>query len=139
MSEFSESFHLRSDSQQDGEDLLRRAGFAGAVFSPMRGWVTIVPESELFEATDKMVASNQGLLLHYLYAEDHGWKFELYKNSSIISQYECGWESNLAVNDSDLNLASLVSLLIDKPKEKGIGGHLISSRPRYRHYGYSSL
>ena len=72
MSEFSESFHLRSDCQQNGEDLLRRAGLTGAVFSPVRGWVTVVPESEMYEAVDQMVASNQGLLLHYLYAEDHG-------------------------------------------------------------------
>ena len=118
MSEFSESFHLRSDSQQNGEDLLRRAALTGAVFSPVRGWVTVVPESEMYEAVDQMVASNQGLLLHYLYAEDHGWQFSLYKNNSIISQYECGWESELAINDSDLNQAALVSLLIEKSREK---------------------
>lgn len=118
MSEFSESFHLRSDSQQNGEDLLRRAGLTGAVFSPVRGWVTVVPESEMYEAIDQMVAANQGLLLHYLYAEDHGWQFALYKNNSIVCQYECGWVSELAINDSDLNQAVLVSLLIEKSREK---------------------
>jgi len=29
MSEFSESFHLRSEKQEDGVDLLRRAGLGG--------------------------------------------------------------------------------------------------------------
>ena len=118
MSEFSESFHLRSDNQQDGENLLKRAGLTGAVFSPVRGWVTIVPESELYEAVDQMVAANQDLLLHYLHAEDHGWQFALYKNNSIICQYECGWESELTINDSDLNQAALVPLLIEKSREK---------------------
>jgi len=118
MSEFSESFHLRSDSQQDGADLLRRAGLTGAVFSPVRGWVTVVPESELYEAVDQMVASNKGLLLYYLYAEDHGWQFELYKSNSVICQYECGWESELVINDSNLNQAVLVSVLIDKSREQ---------------------
>ena len=33
MSEFSESFHLRSESQADGEGLLRRAGLTGAVIN----------------------------------------------------------------------------------------------------------
>ena len=118
MSEFSESFHLKTDSQQSGENLLRRACLTGAVFSPVRGWVTVVPESELEEAVDQMVTSNQGILLHYLYAEDNGWLFELYKNNSIICQYECAWESELAINDSDLNQAAFVSLLIEKSREK---------------------
>jgi len=118
MSEFSESFHLRSDSQQDGEELLRRAGLSGAVFSAVRGWVTVVPESELYAAVDKMAASNEGLLLHYLYAEDHGWQFALYKNNSIICQYECGWEEELAIDDSGLNQEVLVSVLIDESREK---------------------
>ncbi|MHC4158697.1 MAG: hypothetical protein ACYSSO_06430, partial [Planctomycetota bacterium] len=88
MSEFSESFHLRSNSQQNGEDLLKRAGLKGAVFSPVRGWVTVVPESELYEAVDQMVGANQRVLLHYLYAEDHGWQFEVYEGSSAICKYE---------------------------------------------------
>ena len=117
MSEFSESFHLRSDSQQNGEDLLRRAGLTGAVFSAVRGWVTVVPESELYEAVDQMVASNQGLLLHYLYAEDHGWQFELYEDSSTICKYECGWDPEFAINDSEMNQSVLVPLLVEKSCE----------------------
>lgn len=92
----------------------------GAVFSPVRGWVTVVPEGEMYEAVDQMAMSNRGLLLHYLYAEDHGWQFELYKDNSIICQYECGWESELAISDSDLNQAALVSLLIEKSREKAL-------------------
>jgi hypothetical protein len=118
MSEFSESFHLRSDNQQNGEDLLRRAGLPGAVFSPVRGWVTVVPESEMCEAVDQMVTSNQGLLLHYLYAEDHDWQFALYKDNSVLCQYECVWDPEFAINDSDINQAMLVSLLIEKSREK---------------------
>ena len=120
MSEFSESFHLRSDSQQNGEDLLRRAGLTGAVFSPVRGWVTVVPESEMYEAVDQIVASNQGLLLHYLYAEDHGWQFEVYEGSSTICKYECGWDAELAINDSEMNQSVLVPLLVEESCERAL-------------------
>jgi len=112
MSEFSESFHLRSDNQKDGEDLLKRAGLTGAVFCPVRGWVTIVPESELYEAVRPIVGVNQGLLLHYLYAEDHGWQFELYKEEKNICQYECGWDPEFAINDEKVDRVELLPLLI---------------------------
>ncbi len=117
MSEFSESFHLRSESQADGEGLLRRAGLTGAVFSAVRGWVTIVPESDLYEAVEAMVAANEGVLLHYLHAEDHGWQFAVYEGSSGICRYECGWDPEFAFDDSELNQAVLVGLLTDKSLE----------------------
>jgi len=120
MSEFSESFHLRSNSQQDGEDLLKRAGLKGAVFSPVRGWVTVVPDSELYEAVDQMIAANKGLLLHYLHAEDHGWQFALYKGNKAVCQYECGWDPELAINDSDMNQSVLVPLLVEESCERAL-------------------
>ncbi len=140
MSEFSESFHLKSDSQQDGENLLRKAGLTGAIFSPVRGWVTIVPETEMYEAVDKMVAANRGLLLHYLYAEDHGWQFALYRDNNVICKYECGWDTELAINDSDLNQAEIVSLLTYKTCEEELESILhpenldaiITDPPAYR-------
>lgn len=118
MSEFSESFHLKSDNQQDGVELLKKADLTGAVFSPVQGWVTIVPESELFEAVEQMVAANQGLLLHYLYAEDHGWQFGLYKKSKAICQYECGWDPEFAIDDSGVNLTELLPLLTEGSHEE---------------------
>lgn len=42
MSEFSESFHLRSEDRADGVDLLRRAKTTGYVFEPRDGWVTVL-------------------------------------------------------------------------------------------------
>lgn len=51
MSEFSDSYHLRSNNQQDGVDLLRAAGLRGYVFPPENGWVTVVAEGEEFDPT----------------------------------------------------------------------------------------
>jgi hypothetical protein len=120
MSEFSESFHVRSSKQADGVDLLRRAGLGGAVFSAVRGWVTVVPEGELCEAVDQMVGANQGILLHYLYAEDHGWQFELYENSSAICRYQCGWDPRFAIDDSEMNQSVVVPLLVEGSRERAL-------------------
>jgi len=117
MSEFSESFHLRTDKQADGVNLLQRAGLCGAVFSASRGWVTIVPESGLCEAVAQMVGANEGVLLHYLYAEDHGWQFELYDSRTAICKYECGWDEELAINDAETDQSELVPLLVEESCE----------------------
>jgi len=117
MSEFSESFHVRSEEQADGVDLLRRAGLGGAVFSAVRGWVTVVPESELYEAVGQMVGANEGILLHYLYAEDHCWQFELYEGRNAICKYECAWVEELAVNETEMNQSVLVPLLVEESCE----------------------
>jgi len=117
MSEFSESFHLRSDNQQDGVELLKKAGFKGAVFSPVRGWVTVIPDSGLLEAVEQMAAANKGLLLHYLYAEDHGWQFALYENDNQISKYECGWPDELVIEDSGVNQSAMVKLLAEESRQ----------------------
>jgi hypothetical protein len=117
MSEFSESYHLKSENQKDGENLLRKAGLTGAVFSPIRGWVTIVPDTEMFKSIEQMVSANKGLLLYYLYAEDHGWQFALYRDNSAICKYECAWNEELEINDSDLNQSEILPLLINKSSE----------------------
>lgn len=120
MSEFSESFHLRSDSQEDGVELLRRAGLTGAVFSAGRGWVTVVVESELFEAVDQMVGANQGILLHYLYAEDHCWQFEVFEAGNAICQYNCAWIEDLDIYDSETDTSVLAGLLVEDSSEQAL-------------------
>ena len=49
MSEFSESYHLRSERAQDAIDILKSAGKKGYVYEPINGWVTFLPEGGVFE------------------------------------------------------------------------------------------
>lgn len=114
MSEFSESFHLRSKNQQDGVNLLKRAGLAGVVFAPTNDWVTVVPEAGLLEAVEPMVRANQGTLLHYMCAEDHGWQFGIYKNTRPVCRYECGWDPDFEIKDDELDVDVVADLLRKK-------------------------
>ena len=56
MSEFSESYHLRSERQEDAVELLRRAKLKGYVYQPVSGWVTFLAEQGVFEPSPTMMA-----------------------------------------------------------------------------------
>ena len=75
MSEFSESYHLRSDRMEDAVELLQRAKLRGYVYQPVNGWVTFLAQDGVFEPDEKIVAAATKPLLHYVSAEDHGWSF----------------------------------------------------------------
>jgi hypothetical protein len=99
VSEFSESFHLRSDDQAEGVDLLRRSGLAGWVFPPADGWVTIVVERDFTgEPEPALTAANTGVLLLYVNAEDHGWSLTLWEGSEERSHYEAEWTEDMSVD-----------------------------------------
>ena len=49
MSEFSESYHLRSERADDAIELLRRAKRKGYVYQPINGWITFLAEEGVFE------------------------------------------------------------------------------------------
>jgi hypothetical protein len=97
VSEFSESYHLEADAQQDGIRLLQRAGLAGWVFPPKRrcpatrGWVTILPRSRFGEPPVALIEANEGWLLQYLLDQDAGWMFAVYTGPILTSRYECRW------------------------------------------------
>jgi len=107
MSEFSESYHLRSDSADDAIALLRRAKLKGYVYKPVKGWVTFVAEEGIFEPDERIVATASQPLLHYVSAEDHGWSFTLFDRSKIVSGYRCDWDDDIAVDDSKYSRAAL--------------------------------
>ncbi len=91
MSEFSESYHLEAEAQQDGVGLLQRAHLEGFVLPPKRGWVTLIPRSEFGQPPDALVEANQGCLLHYLLDQDAGWMCAVYSGPLLASYYECRW------------------------------------------------
>lgn len=106
MSEFSQSYHLASDEQDDAVDLLRRAGSRGWVFAPSNGWVSFLPEPDEFGSPSQaVIAANTGTLLYYLNAEDHGWTFTIWRVTDPVCAYGCSWEGELEVEDASLDMS----------------------------------
>jgi hypothetical protein len=105
VSEFSESYHLESRSQDDGVDLLRRAGLRGFVFPPGNGWVSIVPvDARYGEPNEALVKACEGMLLHYANAEDDGWMFTVYREGSPVCRYGCRWGGDLEAFEDEVEV-----------------------------------
>ena len=107
MSEFSESYHLRSNRAEDAIELLRRAKRKGYVYQPVNGWVTFLAEKGHFEPDERIVAAATQPLLHYVSAEDHGWSFTLFDRTKVVSGYRCDWDDDISVDDSRYSRAAL--------------------------------
>ncbi len=101
MSEFSESYHLRSRDTADTVALLRRAGVDGFVFPSAEGWTAFVAEGGTFAPDERLVAAAPAPLLHYVCAEDHGWSFALFAAGACRSAYQCSWDEQVQVHDDD--------------------------------------
>jgi hypothetical protein len=111
MSEFSESLHLRGEDPTAGVGLLRRAKVAGYVFPAADGWISIAyhqPRISLKSAADlvrslveardrrelaRMVDANEGTLLHYSYAEDHGCSVAVYEERRRVCRLAVSFDS----------------------------------------------
>jgi hypothetical protein len=141
VSEFSESYHLRTDRQESGVALLEKAGCRGFVFPAVNGWVTVLPESEPFVVCEPMIEANEGLLVYYWYAEDHGWGFSVYQGDNQVCDYAQMWS---AEDEDDsrslLDMGFLVSLAEsagrpdDRPAERLrqlLDGELDVENPAY--------
>ncbi len=74
MSEFSDSYHLRTADPADVARLLRAARRYGAVLPTSTAFVPFLVDgaSEAGAPIDDVVKHNPGVLVHYTYAEDHG-------------------------------------------------------------------
>ncbi len=113
MSEFSESYHLRSERREDAAELLRRAKLRGFVFPPVNGWVTFLAEGGEFKPDPHIASCNEGFLLHYFHAEDHGWGFVIFEKTSRACSYECGWDPALQITDYATQSPTLRRLFSD--------------------------
>ena len=100
MSEFSESYHLRSERLEDAIELLRRAKRKGYVFQPVNGWITFTAEEGQFEPDERIVTAAHQPLLHYVCAEDHGWSFTLFDQAKVVCGYRCDWDNEITIDDS---------------------------------------
>jgi hypothetical protein len=108
MSEFSESYHLRSESAEDAVGLLRGISRKGYVYQPVNSWVTFFAEASNFEPDARIVAAATRPLLHYVSAEDHGWSFTLFNRTEVVSAYRCDWDDDdIKVDDFRYSRAAL--------------------------------
>jgi hypothetical protein len=112
VSEFSQSYHLVSDSTDKGVELLTRAGLRGWVFEPGNGWVTLlIRPDEYGQPNRTLVGANTGTLLYYLNAEDHGWTFSVYQGTEVTCAYGCSWEGSIEVEESTLDMKVLEGII----------------------------
>ncbi|HEX3037839.1 MAG TPA: hypothetical protein VHO94_02455 [Oscillospiraceae bacterium] len=122
MSEFSESFHLLTNSVDDAKNLLIRAKLHGFVGDSDNGWAIVLPEGEPFSEHSELINSNTGILLQYIFAEDHGFGFALYENTDPVCIYWCDFDKvsengiNSGIDTSRLDLNTFTSLLNIKDK-----------------------
>lgn len=107
MSEFSESYHLRTERQEDAAELLKQTGLHGYVFPVTNGWVTLLAEGGMFEPDAGLVAAARQPLLHYVSAEDHGWSFALFDRGAVTCGYRCEWDDEILVDDAQYSRAAL--------------------------------
>jgi hypothetical protein len=110
MSEYSESYHLKSNKIESGIELLLRAGLQGFVLPAANGWVTVLPKGDEFIPNESLIANNIGTLLSYLYGEDHAWWFTIYMNSESVASYACSWEGSIEVH-KELDIAALENVI----------------------------
>src|SRR5690606_18882089 len=101
VSEFSESYHLRSQERDAAAAIVRNAGLAGFVYPPGHGWVSFVAADGSFTPDARVV--NQVItapLLHYVFAEDHGWSFALFHRGQRLTAYDCHWSEEIEYDAS---------------------------------------
>ena len=111
MSEFSESYHLRSERAEDAVELLRLAKRKGYVYQPVNGWVSFVADDGEFEPDERIVSAASHPLLHFVSAEDHGWSFTLFDRVKVVSSYSCAWENDITADDSRYSREALQRLV----------------------------
>ena len=123
MSEFSESYHLKTSETEHGIELLSRAGLRGFVFPATNGWVTVLPEGEPFAPNEPLIKASTGTLFYFGNAEDHGWWFAVYVDANPIASYTCSWEDSIQVFKFNNHLISKLS-------RKSLGRFLLRSEAK---------
>ena len=116
MSEFSSSYHIRTGDQRSAQQRLRQAKISGIVFGPENGWLTLVPYANLDVFRSSGDPANfaarlshilDAPVIHYNYAEDHGWGFALAQAGRCISRFACWWDPAPAVERESLDVEAL--------------------------------
>ncbi|MDD9271782.1 hypothetical protein ACFPES_32610 [Paenibacillus sp. GCM10023248] len=113
MSEFSESYHLKTLDQTKAVTLLRDSEMSGYVFGEQNGWVSFVIDYRGRNANDVLSESNPSLFIHYVYLEDHMWSLKIYEKDELVFDYKADWAGESLVIEKDLfNLPYLENLIL---------------------------
>jgi hypothetical protein len=125
MSEFSASFHLRTDDADDAVALLRRAKVAGFVYDAESGWSAIAHAEG---SDDALVAANTGVLLQFEHAADHGCSVRAYHATSCVARLAVDFErSERRFDRAAFVAAKLLGVRASKALEKDLRGGAGSS------------
>ena len=117
MSEFSESFHIRTAAPKEALKALRKAKIGGVVFPARNGWLSFVPFADtplLVDPTSqaqKILEATAMPVLHYRFAEDHGWSFKLHRPNEPPVAYECVWDSENTENRTRFDAGALSEIM----------------------------
>lgn len=142
MSEFSSSFHIRTSDPAATLRQLRAAKFAGIVYGPANGWLTFVPYGHLpayaragddWRFAQELSARLRANVLHYAYAEDHGWSFAFLRPGERLCRFACWWDPEPSIERDQFDpgaLASLVPLESILPLLEPVVGNDILQEPR---------
>lgn len=113
MSEFSESYHIKNGTLEDSIKLIQASAQPGYAGKLNEGWSVLVPESAICSGDPdaKIIGNNQGILLLYTRAEDHGFWFKLFNKDKLVSEYFLNFEDEGPKADiSKLNASEFITL-----------------------------
>jgi hypothetical protein len=119
MSEFSDSYHIRTDDPAEVKQRLRQARLAGIIFGPSGGWLTFIPYEELTAYRRSMVGDAftvqlsrvlSATVLHYNFSEDFGWSFAVARPGQKLNGFKCWWDPEPTIEREQLDLGQLASI-----------------------------
>ncbi|MDQ6420580.1 hypothetical protein RB620_14210 [Paenibacillus sp. LHD-117] len=114
MSEFSASYHLKTDDRNQVVKLIRDSGNTGFVFEETNGWVTFLIEGPAFDISESVISCNPGMLVHYSHAEDHGWELRIFNKDEIVFDYTCDWTDDIQIRKELFDLDLIKELVINQ-------------------------
>jgi hypothetical protein len=111
MSEFSASYHLKTSDRTKVVDLIKDSENKGYVFEETNGWVTFLIDGPAFNINESVLSCNPGIIVHYIFAEDHGWEFRVFNKDELIFEYKCDWTDEIII-EKELFDVSIIKELI---------------------------
>ncbi len=72
----------------------------------------------MFFPNEPLINANRGKLLHYIFAEDHGWNFEIYAGDQCVCEYSVDWNGDEEEIEESENIIDELFSLIKTGDEK---------------------
>ncbi|SFF17492.1 hypothetical protein SAMN04487969_116113 [Paenibacillus algorifonticola] len=114
MSEFSDSYHMKSNHRENAVKLIENSGNKGFVFEEANGWVTFLIEGPAYDINESVMSWNPGLIVHYMYAEDHGWELRIFNKDEIVFEYKCDWTDEISTEKEIFDIDIIKELIVQQ-------------------------